>query len=147
MYKKAWCTCKVVVLRNKPIAFLTSWLPSPSSSSLLKLPITLRRERKHCFSSTNIWKRFPLAWCFAFCCLTGLLWEISWMVCVYTEKVIFVRLKKEMSASLWRNTKGWTRASFPSRWGARVLWNMAELIVSLSWRLRAMLLTFNKIHL
>ena len=32
MYKK----CKVVVLRNKPIAFLTSWLPSPSS--LLKLP-------------------------------------------------------------------------------------------------------------
>ena len=37
MYKKAWCTCKVVVLRNKPIAFLTSWLPSPSS--LLRLPI------------------------------------------------------------------------------------------------------------
>ena len=28
--------CKVVVLRNEPIAFLTSWLPSPSS--LLKLP-------------------------------------------------------------------------------------------------------------
>ena len=37
MYKKAWCTCKVVVLRNKPIAFLTSSLPSPSS--LLKLPV------------------------------------------------------------------------------------------------------------
>ena len=36
MYKKAWCTNKVVVLRNKPIAFLTSSLPSPSS--LLKLP-------------------------------------------------------------------------------------------------------------
>ena len=36
MNKKASCTCKVVVLRNKPIAFLTSWLPSPSS--LLKLP-------------------------------------------------------------------------------------------------------------
>ena len=36
MYKKAWCTCKVVVLRNKPIVFLTSWLPS--RSSLLKLP-------------------------------------------------------------------------------------------------------------
>ena len=36
MYKKAWYTCKVVVLRNKPIAFLTSGLPSPSS--LLKLP-------------------------------------------------------------------------------------------------------------
>ena len=24
MYKNAWCTCKVAVLRNKPIAFLTS---------------------------------------------------------------------------------------------------------------------------
>ena len=24
MYKKVWCKCKVVVLRNKPIAFLTS---------------------------------------------------------------------------------------------------------------------------
>ena len=33
MYKKA---CKVVVLRNKAIAFLTSSMPSPSS--LLKLP-------------------------------------------------------------------------------------------------------------
>ena len=33
MYKKA---CKVVVLRSKPIAFLTSSLLSPSS--LLKLP-------------------------------------------------------------------------------------------------------------
>ena len=37
MYKKEWCTCKVDVLRNKPIAFLTSSLPSPSL--LLKLPI------------------------------------------------------------------------------------------------------------
>ena len=34
MYKKAWCTCKVVVLLNKPITFLTFSLPS-----LLKLPI------------------------------------------------------------------------------------------------------------
>ena len=33
--KKVWCTCKVVVLRNKPIASLTSSFPSPSS--LLKL--------------------------------------------------------------------------------------------------------------
>ena len=36
MYKNTWCTCKVVVLHNKTIAFLTSWLQSPSS--LLKLP-------------------------------------------------------------------------------------------------------------
>ena len=34
--KKAWCTCKVVVLLIKPIAFLP--LSLPSASSLLKLP-------------------------------------------------------------------------------------------------------------
>ena len=46
MYKKA---CKVVVLRNKPIAFLTSSLPSPSS--LLKLPnIKLRRTDRETVS-------------------------------------------------------------------------------------------------
>ena len=37
MYKKAWWTCKVVVLLIKPIAFLMFSLPSPSS--LLKLPL------------------------------------------------------------------------------------------------------------
>ena len=36
MYQKAWCRCKIDVLAIKPIAFLTSSLPSPSS--LLKLP-------------------------------------------------------------------------------------------------------------
>ena len=30
MYKNAWCTCKVVVLPIKPIAFLTFLLPSAS---------------------------------------------------------------------------------------------------------------------
>ena len=30
MYKKAWCTCKVVVLLIKPIVFLTFSLPSAS---------------------------------------------------------------------------------------------------------------------
>ena len=30
MYKKAWCTCSLVVLLIKPIAFLTLSLPSPS---------------------------------------------------------------------------------------------------------------------
>ena len=41
MSKKAWCTCKVVVLLNKPIAVLTFSLPLPLPSplSLLKLPI------------------------------------------------------------------------------------------------------------
>ena len=39
MYKKVWCTYKIVVLVIKPIAFLTSSLPSPSSD--LKVPNTL----------------------------------------------------------------------------------------------------------
>ena len=30
MYKKAWCTCKVVVLLIKPIVFFTFSLPSAS---------------------------------------------------------------------------------------------------------------------
>ena len=38
MYKKACCTCKLVVLLNNPIVFLTFSLPSPSS--FLKLPTT-----------------------------------------------------------------------------------------------------------
>ena len=36
MYKKAWRTCKLVVLLNKPIGVLTFLLPS--TPSLLKLP-------------------------------------------------------------------------------------------------------------
>ena len=44
MYKKAWYTCKVVVLRNKPIAFFTSWLPS--LSSLLKHPTNRYATRR-----------------------------------------------------------------------------------------------------
>ena len=36
MYKKAWCTCKIVVLLIKPIAFVAFPLPSPPSD--LKLP-------------------------------------------------------------------------------------------------------------
>ena len=36
MYKKAWCTCKVLVLLIKPIVFLMFSLPSPSLD--LKVP-------------------------------------------------------------------------------------------------------------
>ena len=39
MYKKAWYTCKMVVLLIKPIAFVAFPLPSPSSD--LKVPIAL----------------------------------------------------------------------------------------------------------
>ena len=53
MYKNALWTCKVVVLRNKPIVFLTSWLSSPSS--LLKLPIVLvSRVQKRILLGTTI---------------------------------------------------------------------------------------------
>ena len=38
MYKKACCTCKVVVFLIKPIAFMTFLLPLPSPSSDLKFP-------------------------------------------------------------------------------------------------------------
>ena len=39
MYKKAWCTCKVVVLLIKPIVYLTFSLPSASLD--LKVPSTV----------------------------------------------------------------------------------------------------------
>ena len=46
MYKKARCTCKFVVLLNKPVVFLTFSLPSPSSlAKLLSVPIMRTRER------------------------------------------------------------------------------------------------------
>ena len=43
--QKAWCLCKVVVFRNKPIAFLPFSLPLPSPSSLLKPPNSVVRRR------------------------------------------------------------------------------------------------------
>ena len=39
MYKKAWCTCKIIVLLIKPIVFGVFLFPSPSSG--LKVPIKL----------------------------------------------------------------------------------------------------------
>ena len=39
IYKKAWCTCKVVVCQSKPTAFMPFSLTTPSS--LLKLPINV----------------------------------------------------------------------------------------------------------
>ena len=42
MYEKASCTCKLVVLLIKPIAFVA--FPSPSPSSYLKVPVVWRRS-------------------------------------------------------------------------------------------------------
>ena len=39
MYKKAWCTCKVVVLLIKPIVFFFLTFSLPSASLDLKVPI------------------------------------------------------------------------------------------------------------
>ena len=43
MYKRAWCTCKMVVLLIKPIAFLKFSLPSPSWD--LKVPISELKQQ------------------------------------------------------------------------------------------------------
>ena len=60
MYKKAWCTCEIVVLLIKPIAFVE--FPSPSSD--LKVPIGIGQlgtrfsGRCHCrevYTRVNIW--------------------------------------------------------------------------------------------
>ena len=57
MYKK---TCKVIVLRNKPIAFLTSWLPSPSAL-LLSSVVRLRESthKKGAILQASIWPCVP----------------------------------------------------------------------------------------
>ena len=55
MYKKAWCTCKIVVLLIKPIAFVAFPLPSPSSD--LKV-LTYLRERSPPHIPGELWKVF-----------------------------------------------------------------------------------------
>ena len=51
MYKKAWCTCKVVVLLIKPIVFLTFLLPSASVD--LKVPILAGKRGSSRHSTTS----------------------------------------------------------------------------------------------
>ena len=51
MYKKAWCTCKVVVLLIKPIVFLTFSLPSASVD--LKVPILAGKRGSSRHSATS----------------------------------------------------------------------------------------------
>ena len=63
MYKKAWCTCKVVVLLIKPIVFLTFSLPSasldvkvPNVPFIWKVRV-LFKTRRECL---NVFISFPL---------------------------------------------------------------------------------------
>ena len=51
MYKKAWCTCKVVVLLIKTIVFLTFSLPSASMD--LKVPILAGKRGSSRHSTTS----------------------------------------------------------------------------------------------
>ena len=51
MYKKAWCTCKVVVLLIKPIVFLTFSLPSASVD--LKVPTFAGKRGSSRHSTTS----------------------------------------------------------------------------------------------
>ena len=56
MYKKAWCTCKVVVLLIKPIVFLTFSLPSASLD--LKVPNNgFDSVRPRRFWRSLVWRR------------------------------------------------------------------------------------------
>ena len=55
MYKKAWCTCKIVVLLIKPIAFVAFPLPSPSSD--LKVPnVSYSHPTYHVNAIKLIWE-------------------------------------------------------------------------------------------
>ena len=58
MCKKAWCTCKVVVLLINLLLCLLFSLPSPSPSSLLKLPIVV--IQKFCYHG-NVTSHWPLS--------------------------------------------------------------------------------------
>ena len=51
MYKKAWCTCKVVVLLIKPTVFLTFSLSSASLD--LKVPILAGKRGSRRRSTTS----------------------------------------------------------------------------------------------
>ena len=58
MCKKAWCTCKVVVLLINLLLCLLFSLPSPSPSSLLKLSIVV--IQKFCYHG-NVTSHWPLS--------------------------------------------------------------------------------------
>lgn len=64
MNKKAWCTCKLDVLLNKPVTFLT--FSFPLLSSLLKLPnFKIPTRSSECFirgalkDATKLWSIIP----------------------------------------------------------------------------------------
>ena len=65
----SWCTCKPVVLLNKPTAVLTVSLPSPSS--LLKLPSSRATTAEKCAKERD--GRAKLLFCLSKPCLNPLL--------------------------------------------------------------------------
>ena len=65
----SWCTCKPVVLLNKPTAVLTVSLPSPSS--LLKLPSSRATTAEKCAKERD--GRAKLLFCLSIACVNPLL--------------------------------------------------------------------------
>ena len=59
MYKKVWCTCKVVVFLIKPIVFITFSLPSASLD--LKVPILAGKRGIRRHSTTSFSKNVKVA--------------------------------------------------------------------------------------
>ena len=100
MYKKAWCKCEVVVLRNKPIAFFTSSLTSPSS--LLKLPNKVRRQRESQISNSLTKQNNNFARASRFFCtfLCRQLHHYPWK-CLISPFVKDVNKQWQNSFSLW----------------------------------------------
>ena len=59
MYKKAWCTCKVVVLLIKATVFFFFSLPSASLD--LKVPILAAKRGSRCHPTTSFRENVELA--------------------------------------------------------------------------------------
>ena len=61
MYKKAWCTCKVVVLLIKPTVFFFVFFSLPSASLDLKVPILAAKRGSRCHPTTSFSENVEVA--------------------------------------------------------------------------------------
>ena len=61
MYKKPWCTCKVVVLLIKPTVFFFVFFSLPSASLDLKVPILAAKRGSRCHPTTSFRENVELA--------------------------------------------------------------------------------------
>ena len=61
MYKKPWCTCKVVVLLIKPTVFFFFFFSLPSASLDLKVPILAAKRGSRCHPTTSFSENVEVA--------------------------------------------------------------------------------------